>query len=763
MKQYGVDQELHKEVERLGAKDMELCMQCGICAADCPLSDGTNSFPRRIYRYIQLGLRDKLLAAPEPWLCYYCGECNIRCPRGAEPAETMMAVRRWMITQYDWTGLSGKFYASSKWQIGGFLAVMFSVILVFLFSHGPVLTDRVSLETFAPVHSVHFADMLLIGALTVFLLSNGLRMYLGIMQGRKYSLLEHVQQFPVFLVNYFTQKRWSKCDSKPDSKPDRRWLRHLLLFSAYVTMEILVIGYLHVFQTDIVHPFWHPTRIFGYYAAVVFMLVAGEILYSRWKVRQEKNHRYSDFSDFFFPGLLFTIAFTGIMVHFFRLAGWPITTYTIYVFHVAVCIGMLCIMLPFGKLSHLFYRPLALFIAAIKDKAVQKSAITVDSLKKDVDETFMSCLQCGTCTTVCPVNNVSTYSARRILRAITTDAATVEDVDQNVWNCLTCNACVASCPRGIEIIDVTRAVRQRNIQSGQTPEHLQAPLNSLKERNNPWQGAPAQRAAWAGEAALPAVSSETEYCLFTCCTTAYDETPEQRNKMAGRALLRLLKTAGVSVGTLGDKENCCGDLAHRSGDTATFDKLAAKNRTALAAAGVQKLVTASPHCLTAFKQYYEELNLPVEHYTELLQRLIQEGAVQPVKELGRTVTYHDPCYLGRHNGVYDAPRQILSSIPGCTLVEMRHNRQQSLCCGGGGGGVFKPQSEENLGAVRVQEALDAGADTIAVSCPYCLKMLTEAVRQRGLEQKIAVHDVAELLLQSLAASGEKNSGRNNEL
>ncbi|XOF34766.1 MAG: heterodisulfide reductase-related iron-sulfur binding cluster [Candidatus Electrothrix sp. YB6] len=752
MKQYGIDQELHKELEELGARDMELCMQCGICTASCPLSEGTNSFPRKIYRYIQLGLKDKLLTSPEPWLCYYCGECNLQCPRGAEPAETMMAARRWMITQFDWTGLSGKFYASSKWQIGGFLAVMFSVILLFLFTHGQVVTDRVALNTFAPAHWVHVADLILIAALTLLLLSNGFRMYSGVMQGKKYSLLQHARQLPVFIVNYFTQKRWGKCDSKPD----RRWLRHLLLFSAYVIMEILVIGYLNVFQTDIVHPFWHPTRIFGYYAAVVFMLVSGNILYSRWKVRKEKNHRYSDFSDVFFPILLFVIAVTGIMVHFFRLAGWPIATYTIYVFHVAVCVGMLCIMLPFGKLSHLLYRPLALFLSAIKDKATQKSTINADSLKKDIDETFMACMQCGTCTAVCPVNNVSSYSARRILRAITTDAATVEEVDRNVWNCMTCNACVESCPRGIEIIDVTRAVRQRNIQSGQTPDYLQTPLRSLNEQNNPWQGDPAKRSTWAGEAALPAVTPETEYCLFTCCTTAYDDTPEQRNRKAGLALQQLLKAANVSVGSLGDKENCCGDPAHRGGDTASFSKLAEKNTAAFTESGVRKLVTASPHCLTAFSQYYEGLNLPAEHYTELLWRLIEEGAIHPVKEMRRTVTYHDPCYLGRYNAVYDAPRQILGSIPGFTLVEMRHNRKQSLCCGGGGGGIFKPQSDESFGTVRVQEALDAGADIIAVACPYCLRMLNDAVRQRGLEQKIAVLDIAELLLQSLAISDEKN-------
>ncbi|MCI5136920.1 MAG: 4Fe-4S dicluster domain-containing protein, partial [Candidatus Electrothrix sp. AR1] len=573
MKKYDIQQDLHSEVEKLGAKDMELCMQCGICAASCPLSDGTNTFPRKIYRYLQLGLKDKLLASPEPWLCYYCGECNIDCPRGAEPAETMMAVRRWMITQFDWTGLAARFYTSKKWQIGGFLAVMFSVISVFLFAHGPVVTDQVLLNTFAPPHQVHLFDMFLIILLALLLFSNGFRMYSGIMQGSKFTFWQHLQQIPVFLVHYFTQKKWRKCESnsKPRLKPMNSWMRHLFLFSGYVIMEILVIGYLDVFQTDIVHPFWHHTRIFGYYAAVALLLVSGNILYSRWYVKEEKKHRYSDFTDIFFLILLFVIASTGLMVHFFRLAGWPMATYTIYVIHVAICIGMLCIMLPYGKLSHLFYRPLAIFLTAIKKKAVQESDITADSLQEDIDETFMSCMQCGTCTTVCPVNNVSSYSPRQILRAISIDSATVEDVDLNAWNCITCNSCVATCPRGIDIVDMTRAIREKNIRSGQTPDYLMSPLRSLNEYNNPWQGDPAKRTAWAGDTVLPAFTQETEYCFFTCCTTAYDDTPTQGNKKAGRALNRLLKTAEVSAGTLGNQESCCGDLAHRVGDTATFN------------------------------------------------------------------------------------------------------------------------------------------------------------------------------------------------
>lgn len=132
---------LSEEVSALGAKDMDACMQCGNCAATCPLSEGENTFPRRIYRYLQLDLKDKLLSSPEPWLCYYCGDCNTDCPRGAEPAETMMASRRWLTTQYDWTGLAAKFYASPKWEVGAFMFIFFVVAGIFLSLHGPVVTD----------------------------------------------------------------------------------------------------------------------------------------------------------------------------------------------------------------------------------------------------------------------------------------------------------------------------------------------------------------------------------------------------------------------------------------------------------------------------------------------------------------------------------------------------------------------------------------------------------------------------------------------
>jgi len=743
-----IDQNLFNEVKKLGAKDMELCMQCGNCAAACPLSSGTNTFPRRIYRYLQLGLKDKLLESPEPWLCYYCGDCNTDCPRGAEPAETMMATRRWLTTQFDWTGLARLFYSSPKWQVGAFLAVTLGIVLLFFFGHGPVITDRVALNSFAPPHLVHIGDQIMFGILGFLLLSNGFLMYRGIMKDTKVPILNYVTQAPVFLLHYLTQKRWRKCGTGPSS----RWTRHFILFSGYITMEVLIIGFLEVFQTDVIHPFWHPTRIFGYYATVALMLISGNMLYSRWYVKEEKLHRYSDFTDVFFLILLFTAAFTGILVHIFRLSGWPIATYTIYTLHVSMVVGMLSIMLPFGKLSHLFYRPLAIFLTTLKEKITKESQVVFETVTKDVGDTFMSCMQCGTCSGVCPWSQITYYSPRQILRNISLETCTQATVDTASWDCTTCGSCVEHCPRGIEIIDLIKSIRSQNVAAKKLPKMFAAPVASLKKKGNPWNGKPQDRMVWAGDVDIPAFTPEKEYCLFTCCTTAYDTSPSKGCETAGKALPRLLSHAGVSFGTLGDKESCCGDQAASLGEREVFSNLERKNTDLFMNAGVKKILTFSPHCMNTFKNQYDGLKdkVETEHYTEVLDRLIAGGRIKPVNPAGLTVTYHDPCYLGRHNGIYDAPRRVLDSIPGLKLVEMENNRKRSLCCGGGGGGPWKEYPpEQRFGVARVRQAIDAGAEVIATACPYCIRMLNEAVAELKIGNKMKVQDISELVLTSV--------------
>jgi len=740
-----VDPELYQEVAKFGARDMEICMQCGTCSASCPLSEGTNSFPRKIYRYLQLGLKDKLLKSPVPWLCYYCGECNKDCPREAEPAETMMATRRWLTTQYDWTGLAKRFYLSAAWEIGALAVLALGIILLFSFFHGPIITDRVSVNSFAPVMWIEIGDLVMAAILSTFLLSNAFRMYRFIMSDTKVPFSLYITEAKTFVLHFMTQKRWRACGENRS-----RWLKHFILVTGYMTMMTLIIVCIRWFQID--DSSWHFTSIFGYYATGVLLFITVEMFRSRLK-KEEAIHRYSELSDWLFLVLLFLTTLTGIIMHGVRLAGWPMGTYVMYVIHLAIAVPMLVIEVPFGKWSHLFYRPLALFLATVKEKAAKESHVAIEDVLAEVGETFLSCLQCGTCTSVCPWNLVSTYSPRQIMRHLALEYGSEQSVDQAVWSCVTCNACGVNCPRGIEIIDVMKAVRGLNVSSGMIPEPFEAPFDSLKHNGNPWSGLRNKRLEWAGDLNIPTFSPEQEYCLFTCCTTAYDPS----NREAGRALPTLLDYAGISFGTLGTEESCCGDQAHKLGAGEIFSELARKNTELFLHGGVEKILTTSPHCLNAFKHNYAELKGSVssEHYSELLDRLLAEGRLTPSLEVTATVTYHDPCYLGRHNSIYQAPRRILQSIPGLTLVEMANNRESSLCCGGGGGGAWNEnRSREGLGVMRIRQALDTGVEVIATACPYCIRMLNEGVKELGVENKIVVKDIAELLLQSVVVRDE---------
>ncbi len=360
-------------------------------------------------------------------------------------------------------------------------------------------------------------------------------------------------------------------------------------------------------------------------------------------------------------------------------------------------------------------------------------------------KTLHICMQCGTCTAVCPWNLVTSYNPRQMLRQVSLG---LEGAEEAVWSCVTCNSCGVRCPRGIEVIEVLRAVRALQLEAGTSPESIGGPLSSMSSDGNPWQGRREERTAWAEGLEAPDFTPDHDYCLFTCCTLAYDP----RNQRVGRTLVQLLRRAGLSFGMLGTRESCCGDQARKVGADDVFQELARSNIELFRERGVRRALVASPHCLNAFSKDYRELDGAVssEHYTEVLDRLVADGRLRPAKAVERTVTYHDPCYLGRHNGIYEAPRRVLGSIPGLKLVEMPRNREESLCCGGGGGGAWAEcPPEQRFAVLRVREALDTGAEVIATACPYCTLMLEDAVKVVGAEEEIAVQDAAELLAESV--------------
>jgi Fe-S oxidoreductase len=357
------------------------------------------------------------------------------------------------------------------------------------------------------------------------------------------------------------------------------------------------------------------------------------------------------------------------------------------------------------------------------------------------------CIQCGTCASVCPWNEVSDYSPRHMIHQVSLGIEGYEE--EALWKCVTCNTCVSRCPRGIDIVDVISAARATMLEMGSAPAAYRGPLSSMNSDGNPWNGDAGDRMKWADGLGLDVFTQANEYLYFTCCTQAFDP----RNKPVAKALTGLLKNAGVNFGVSGPDAVCCGDQARKVGGRSTFDALKEKNMAIFEQDQVKKILVASPHCLNAFVKDYapESKGMAVEHYTVTLDRLIAEGAIKPSKETPLTVAFHDPCYLGRHNGIYAEPRRVLQAIPGIELVEMDHTRETSLCCGGGGGGLWlEVDKEQRFAILRVQEALDAGAGVIATACPYCTIMLEDAVKVMNAEDNIAVRDVAELLADSLS-------------
>jgi len=365
-----VDPDLLLELKEYGDINVEACFNCGNCTAVCPLSTDATPFPRNNIRRLQLGLREDLLQSPDPWLCYYCGDCSATCPRGAEPAEAQMAMRRWLIAQYDWTGLARLFYTSKLWEIGAILLVAALIVMGFVLFHGPVVTERVELNTFAPVETIHLLDLIMAGGLLFFLGTNIVRMHHFIIRRGSdvdIPLSAYVTEAWNLVYHFVTQKRFSECDDK------RPWINHLILVSGYVLMLILVLILLPWFQTDNKYAIWHPQRWVGYYATVALVYGSIVVLWGRFKKNREM-HRFSHLSDWLFPILLLIGGITGIMVHTFRYLDWPMGTYVTYVIHLAAMVPMLVLEVPFGKWSHLAYRPLAIYFQKIKEKAAQRAA-----------------------------------------------------------------------------------------------------------------------------------------------------------------------------------------------------------------------------------------------------------------------------------------------------------------------------------------------------------------------------------------------------
>jgi Fe-S oxidoreductase len=285
-------------------------------------------------------------------------------------------------------------------------------------------------------------------------------------------------------------------------------------------------------------------------------------------------------------------------------------------------------------------------------------------------------------------------------------------------------------------------------QSGAAPAVLRTIAGSVHSNGNPWSEPREKRTAWMTDLDVPRFDGSQEYLLFVCCTSAYDP----RGRQAARALLKVLDAARISYGVLDGTENCCSESMRKIGEEELFLSMASSNVELLSNLGVKRIITTSPHCMYTFINEYPELggSWDVVHYSQVLAGALESGDLKISRPIDAKVTYHDPCYLGRHGGVYEAPRSLLEAVAGGGLVEMERNRQESLCCGGGGGRLWmETRPEWRFSDLRIREACQTGASILATACPYCISMLEDSRKTTDSEDAIEVRDLSELIVEGL--------------
>ena len=354
----------------------------------------------------------------------------------------------------------------------------------------------------------------------------------------------------------------------------------------------------------------------------------------------------------------------------------------------------------------------------------------------------LTCIQCGKCTGSCPEAGRTAFNIRMIVRK----RQFQREIDEALpWYCTSCGACTIRCPRDVKPSEVIIEVRSAFVEEGQIPVSIQKALENTFVQKNPWGRSRAKRGVWMEKADVaPPHISETgsKRLLFTCCIQAYDP----RCMVIPVNVATLLHRGGVEFGVLGEEEACCGNEIRRIGEAGLFEELQEENAAAFKEYGVREIITLSPHCMNVLKKEYGEHGIKVSHYTEVLADLIAAGNLRIDGKYEKKVIYHDPCFLGKQNGVFDQPRSILRSVDGLELLEFARSRETSLCCEGGGGRMFyetEGQVVVRNAEVRVAEAMEKGAEIIATSCPFCLMTLEDPAKEKGQ----TVKELSEILME----------------
>jgi Fe-S oxidoreductase len=369
----------------------------------------------------------------------------------------------------------------------------------------------------------------------------------------------------------------------------------------------------------------------------------------------------------------------------------------------------------------------------------------IEIIKASGGDTFKYCYQCGICDTVCPWNRVTKFSMRKVVRQATFGLTEIESED--IWRCTTCGRCPQRCPRGVNQIEAGVSLRRIASEYGVYPPAA-VPVRgiraSLVAEGNPLNEERNKRASWAEGLSVPTFAEGMEILYFPGCYLSYDP----RLKKVARATANILNRAGVEFGILGSSESCCGESIRKTGDEELFKRLARENIKAFIDNGVKKILVSSPHCYHTFKNEYPEfrVNFEVVHISQYLLELIEKGKLELTGEYGKKVTWHDPCYLGRHNGIFEEPREVLRRVRGLELVEMADCGKDSLCCGGGGGRIWMETPKgQRFSDLRLDQAAGVGAEVLATSCPYCITNFEDSRMNREDSEVLEIKDITEII------------------
>ena len=368
-----------------------------------------------------------------------------------------------------------------------------------------------------------------------------------------------------------------------------------------------------------------------------------------------------------------------------------------------------------------------------------------DIIKEKGGDSFKLCYQCGKCDVVCPWNHFRQFSMRKLVREATFGMSEIEG--EEIWRCTTCGKCSQVCPRDVKQVEAGIALRRIATDYGIYPasaDPVRSIRSNLNGEGNPFTEERSKRANWAKDLSVNAFTEEMEILYYPGCYLSYDP----RLKKVAAATAKILNQAGVNFGILGSKENCCGESIRKAGDENLFRQLAKENIKTFIDHGVKKILVSSPHCFHTFKNEYPEflVNFEVIHIAQYLFELIQEGRLELTKEYGKKVTYHDPCYLGRHNNIYDEPRNVLKKIAALELTEMSESMEDSFCCGGGGGRIWMDTPKgERFSDLRVEQAMETGAEVLVTSCPYCIANFEDSMLSNKNSEAIEIKDITEII------------------